>query len=376
VSAWTDTVGIDPAKLVDDIVAKGISKYDAARLVNNLVAINLGQSPRHFVFSQALPTADPATCPPSFARSFNHQDWIDGESVVQAGESADDKGFNWRFNALAADLDSLHVDALNMYQCLKTLRLELVAALNDVAAELNRIDSDIAGAVVRLPAENPWKLDVTEAPQFLGIRELDGSKVTMWKTGQGVMVLPTVDTINLQETVVQHLSTGGLISRFASDNVQFAKDLGHGIPVEMLIEKYGSQPLGDGRTLAQGLAILPPSSIYSNPLAAVDAINTAEQGYIRSTVGSVDAMNAVTGVTSEGAPLTGVGTATIAGEIPGVPANLASGMSKAGLNTVGDVAALSSKQLVNKLGILGVKITIGQAGELTSRAQMIAGLGG
>jgi len=376
VSTWTDTIGLDPGQMVDEIINKGLSKYDAARLVNNLVAINLGQSARHFVFSQALPTTDPATCPPSFARSFNHQDWIDGESVVQAGESADDKGFNWRFNALAADLDALHIDALHMYQCLANLRTELVAALNDVAAELNRIDSDIAGAVVRLPAENPWKMNVTEAPQFLGVRELDGGKVTMWKTGQGILVLPTVDTVNLKDTITQRLGTGGLISRFTNDNPQFAKDLAHGLPVQTLVDKYGSLPLGDGRTVAQGLAILPPSSIYSTPQLAVDAINTAEQGYIRSTIGSIDAVNAVTGVTSEGMPLAGVGTGTLVGAIPGAPVGLAGGFTKAGLNNIGDVAALSSKQLVDKLGTLGIKITMGQAGELTTRAQMIAGLGG
>ncbi len=374
-SNWTDTVGLDPAQLVDEIVNKGVSKYDAAKLVNNLVAINLGQSPRHFVFSQPLPTTDPATCPPSFAQSFSHQDWIDGESVVEAGESADDKGFNWRFNALAADLEALHIDALNMYQCLITLRVELVAALNDVAAELNRIDTDIAGAVVRLPPETPWRNDVAYGPEFLGIRELDGGKITMWKTPQGVMVLPGVDTVGLKETITQHLGTGGLISRFASGNVDFARDLGRGMPVKDLAAKYGSLPLGDGRTLSQGLAILPLDATYSTPQSAVDAINTAEQGFIRSTVGSVDAVNAVTGVTSEGVPLATIGTGTIVAAIPGATAGLAGGFAKAGLNSVGEVAALDATQLVARLGKQGVKVTQAQAGEMTARAQMIAGLG-
>ena len=42
-STWTDTIGLDPGQMVDEIINKGLSKYDAARLVNNLVAINLGQ---------------------------------------------------------------------------------------------------------------------------------------------------------------------------------------------------------------------------------------------------------------------------------------------------------------------------------------------
>jgi hypothetical protein len=376
VSTWTDTIGLDPSQLVDEIVNKGVSKYDAAKLINNLVAINLGQSPRHFVFSQPLPTVDPSTCPPTFVRSFSHQDWIDGESVVQAGESADDKGFNWRFNALAADLDALHNDTENLYKCLSLIRGELVAALQNVAAELNRIDADIAGAVVRLPAETPWKIDVAEAPQFLGVRELDGGKITMWKTGQGVMVLPAVQTVNVMDTVTQRLATGGLVIRLAAENAQFSKDLGGGVTVQTLIKKYGGIQLGDGRSLGQALSILPPTSTFQNNQAAVGAINTAEQGYIRSTVGSLDALNSVTGVTSEGAPLAGVGPGTIAGTIPGAPAGLANGLTKAGLIDVGAVAALSAKQLVDKLGSSGVKISTSQAAELTARAQMVAGLGG
>ncbi len=373
-STWTDTIGLDPESLVDQITNKGLPKNDAVKLVNNLIAVHIGQSPRHFVFGQPLPTTDPRTCPPVFARSFSHQDWVDGESVVQAGESADDKGFNWRFNALAADLDALHGDTENLYNCLVTLRTELVSALQDVAAELNRIDTDLAGAVVRLPPQTPWRYNVADAPEFLGIRDLDGSKVTMWKTGQGVVVLPGVTTMDLMDTTNQRLATGGLVSRYAGGDQAFAKDVATGMTVQALLNKYGNVALGDGRTLGQALTILPPDSKYADSAALVSAVNTAEQGYLRSTVGSIDAVNALTGVTSEGQPLTSIGAASIAGAVSGAPAGLAQGLAKAGLNTVGEISGLSAAQLVTRLGKAGVTITPSQAGELTARAQMISGL--
>jgi hypothetical protein len=375
-SAWTDTIGLDPASLVDQLVTKGLSKYDASRLVNNLVAVNLGQSPRHFTFSAPLPATDSPTCAPTFARSFEHQDWVDGESVVQAGESADDKGFNWRFNALAADLDALHADTARMFQCLSTLRQALVQALQDVAAELNRLDSDVAGLTTKVPPHTPWNVNVADAPQFLGVRELDGNKVTMWKTGGNVMVLPGVDTVALQDTVSQRLGTGGLVSRYAVANEQFAHDVGAGMPVKELIAKYGTDPLGDGRTVAQGLAVLPPDATYPNPQAVVDAVNGQEQAFLRSTVGSVDAVGAVLGVTSAGVPLAEVSPAGIAKNIAGTPAELGSALTRAGLVTVNDVAGISADQLVARLGEQGVQITPAQAGELASRASMIAGFGG
>ena len=374
--AWTDTIGFDPASLVDQLLAKGIAKVDAARLVNNLVAVNLGQSPRHFVFSSALPTTDPPACAPTFVRSFSHQDWVDGESVVQASESADDKGFNWRLNAIAADLDALHADAVRMSGCMSTLRQTLVQALQDVAAELNRLDSDVAGLTLKVPPVTPWNVNVADAPQFLGVRELDGNKVTMWKAGGNVMVLPGVDTVALQDTVSQRLGTGALISNFASQNPQFAQDLAASMSVSDLITKYGADPLGDGRTVAQALTVLPLTATYANPQAVVDAVNGQEQAFLRSTIGSVDAVGAVIGVTSDGTALANVSPTAIATAVAGAPTGLASALTKAGLVTISDVASVPSDQLVTRLAQQGVQLTPAQAVELSTRASMIAGLRG
>jgi hypothetical protein len=375
-TAWTDAIGLDPGALVDQLLTKGVSKYDAARLVNNLVAVNLGQSPRHFTFSSPLPTTDSPACAPTFNRTFSHQDWIDGESVVQASESADDKGFNWRFNALATDLDGLHADTAQLFSCLSSLRQALVQALQDVAAELNRLDSDVAGVSTKVPPQTPWNVNVADAPQFLGVRELDGNKVTMWKTAGNVMVLPGVDTVALQDTVAQRLATGGLVSSYAASNQQFGADLAAGLPVKELIAKYGSNQLSDGRTVAQALAVLPQDSTYANPQAIVDAVNTQEQAFLRTTVGSVDAVGAVIGVTSTGAPLADVSPVGIAGAIAGAPANLATALTQAGLTTVADVASLPVDQIVSRLGQQGVQLTQAQASELATRASMIAGFGG
>lgn len=375
-STWTETIGANPELLVDQIVQKGVSPIDAARLVSNLVAVNLGQSPRHFVYSSLQPGIDPVAGLPAFARTFSHQDWVDGESVVQASESPDDKGFNWRFNAIAADLDALNADTKNLFQALVAARNALYQALQDVAAELNRLDADVATLQQRLPAGTPpWLLNVADSPQFLGVRELDGGKVTMWKTGTGVMVLPGVDTVGLQDTVTQRLATGGLIARFAGSNQQFAADVSGGMAVKDLAAKWGDQPLGDGRTIGQALAVLPQDSTFTAPQAVVDAVNGQEQAFIRSTVGAISAVNTVTGVTSEGAPLKDISTGVIAGAVAGAPSNLSAGLAKAGLTNIADIAGTNAGDLVTKLGSQGVTIDQTQAAELTARASMLAGLG-
>lgn len=384
---WTETIGTDPDALVSGLLSKGVDKYDALRLINNLVAVNLGQSPRHFTFSSALPTSDPSPCAPTFTRTFSHQDWVDGESTVQAGESADDKGFNWRFNALAADIDALHADTQHLYQCLTTLRGALVQALQDVAAELNRIDSDLAGLSGRVQPKSQWETFV-DAPQFLGVRDLDGSKVTMWKTGQNVVVLPSVDTVGLQDTVSQRVATGGLVAQYAEENPQFGKDLQAGVSVVDLISKYGNQQLADGRSLGQALNVLPPASTYTDPTSLVAAVNSQEQAFLRSTVGSVDAVGAVVGVTSEGAPLSSasafsvvngvVGAAQAAGTetASGSRATLNAGLNAAGFSTVADLSGKSATQIVTALGKQGITVTQAQASNIAAQASMLAGFGG
>jgi len=267
-------------------------------------------------------------------------------------------------------------DAVRMSGCMSTLRQTLVQALQDVAAELNRLDSDVAGLTLKVPPVTPWNVNVADAPQFLGVRELDGNKVTMWKAGGNVMVLPGVDTVALQDTVSQRLGTGALISNFASQNPQFAQDLAASMSVSDLITKYGADPLGDGRTVAQALTVLPLTATYANPQAVVDAVNGQEQAFLRSTIGSVDAVGAVIGVTSDGTALANVSPTAIATAVAGAPTGLASALTKAGLVTISDVASVPSDQLVTRLAQQGVQLTPAQAVELSTRASMIAGLRG
>lgn len=386
-NVWTETIGTDPDALVSGLMSKGIEKYDALRLINNLVAVNLGQSPRHFTFSSALPTSTAAPCAPTFTRTFEHQDWVDGESTVQAGESADDKGFNWRFHAIAADLDALHTDTQNLFQCLSTLRAQLVAALQDVAAELNRIDAEIAGLGERVQPKNQWETFV-DAPQFLGVRDLDGSKVTMWKTGQNVVVLPGVDTVGLQDTVSQRVATGGQVAQYAAENPQFGKDVQAGQTVQALIDKYGNEHLADGRTVAQALGVLPLTSTYADQGTLVTAVNGQEQAFLRSTVGSVDAVGAVVGVTSTGAPLSTASAYSVVSGVVGAPAvtstetaagsraTLNAGLNAAGFATVADFSGKTASQIVTALGQQGITVTDAQASNIAAQASMIAGFGG
>lgn len=370
---FNDAIGIDPNVLVEQIVTKGVPKYDAIKLINDLVAVNLGQLPRRFSYSVSLPNHDDS-CLPAFSRSFEHTDWIDGESVVQAGESPGDRGFNWRFTALGTDLDSLAADVVRLYACLEQLRGSLVTALQDVAAELNRLNNDVADLHTKTPAPKVFPYAVENAPKFLGIREFDGSKVTMWQQGANVVMLPGIHTADLSFTVTQRLQTGGLVARALSVDEDLARVLKGGAIVSEVIAKFGDAQLGDGRTLGQGLAILAPESRVDEK-TIVDLVNTQEQAFLRSTVGSIDAVSAVLGTTSTGAPLVSVNPGLLAGAIRDAPPALGSALDAAGLSTIDKLVAVPHRTLITQLKEQGVTITPAQARELSARASMIAGLG-
>jgi len=370
---WNEAIGSDPNLLVEQIVSKGLPKYDAIKLINDLVAVNLGQLPRRFRFAQQLP-ADSAACVPGFARTFAHTNWIDGESVVQAGESPGDRGFNWRFNALATDLDTLSADVVALYGCLEQLRASLVLALQDVAAELNRLNNDVAELHTKTPSPKAFPYEIENAPKFLGIRELDGTKVTMWQHGGNVVVLPGIHTMDLTSTVTQRLETGALVARAMAGNPAFGKAVKAGAVVKDLITSFGDEPLGDGRTLGQGLSVLSLESTVDDT-SIVEAVNTQEQAFLRSTVGSIDAVAAVVGTTSTGAPLVSVNPRRIAGSILGAPTDIGTALDAAGLSTIEKLAGVPNRTLITTLKKQGVVITGSQAIELAARVSMIAGLG-
>lgn len=96
------------------------------------------------VFSYSAPFVQTApACQAGFVRSFVHTDWIDGESVVQAGENTLEEGFNLRFHRIEDDLDALAADVARAFVCLGEQRTALSKLLDELRVEINRINSDI-----------------------------------------------------------------------------------------------------------------------------------------------------------------------------------------------------------------------------------------
>lgn len=119
-----------------------LTQVEVNSLVWGLLGETLGKSKRVFNYAESF-SASAAGCTPSFARSFVHTDWIDGESVVQAEENSIEEGFNSRFHKIEDDLDALAADIAKSFACIGDMRAELADRLTELRTEINRINTDI-----------------------------------------------------------------------------------------------------------------------------------------------------------------------------------------------------------------------------------------
>jgi hypothetical protein len=128
------------SRFTDLFKAVGFSDAQADTLVGVFTQIVATQ--RVFDYQRQFPPTDP-DCVSTFARSFQHQDWVDGESVVQAEQTSIEDGFNVRFHRIEQDLDALGANVAKAFLCLGEMRGDLRAILDEIKLELNRVNSDL-----------------------------------------------------------------------------------------------------------------------------------------------------------------------------------------------------------------------------------------
>jgi hypothetical protein len=85
-----------------------------------------------------------AECKLSYQRLFVHSDFIDGVTVVQAGQTPDEIGFNSRFHSIEAEFDSIARDLQTASNCIAELRRELYLMARELEAKITEMDARIA----------------------------------------------------------------------------------------------------------------------------------------------------------------------------------------------------------------------------------------
>ncbi len=355
--------------IFNTLIKEGLSNSDAAIVASSWIFENFGKVKRTFNYAEEFPQVDPS-CVATFARSFAHADWIDGESVVQAEQSPGELGFNERFHRIEEDLDGLFTDVAQAFLCMSEMRRSLRALLDEIRAEVNRLNSDVhncchrgsGGGIIVDPA--PPFNGLFEAASFLGATKLAERNVSLWKTDRGIMVLPAVSTVAVKETTDVRVRRAGALARFIEDTPAVRQSFPGAVTKAAFVEKFGNELTKDGQSVRGFLDILPAAGRFASLKAMVDAVVEGEAAALRTTSGVGAALATAFGVETT---LENVAAAPVDKFEP-VPFKVRGTLVRKGITTMEALVKLGPGKLVELLQDEGIEASLGEASEWTAMA--------
>lgn len=357
--------GVDIQAAYEGLSRTGIR----AEVAREIIGIWVGEaaiSSRRFAYSQVLTATEAACNPAPFARSFEHNDWIDGESVVQAGETPTERGFNDRFHRIEADLDKLGGLVAQCYACMNDMRATIAASLREISNELNRVNADLADLRRRLPPESGATGPIGPGLQFVGKTKYFDKNVMVFQDPEGRFVnLPDVATVNYrQPTDLRAPKVAEVFERLP----EIAQDFGAGVTKKEFVDKWGDRLTADGLPLRDVLGSLPDDQRFETPQAVVDTLIDQDVFLIKGLGGEAQLRSGI-GIAA-GAD---VAEARI-GQVEGVSAGLSKALEAEGIKTLGDLKNLSSERVV-EIGLThGIDVSAGVASGLLARGKVLRGL--
>jgi hypothetical protein len=321
------------------VVQKGLTESQANAFVGEWLLVNAGKAKRVFSYSQAFDAVD-ADCKSSFARSFVHDDWIDGESVVQASETPGESGFNRRFHRIETDLDSLGANAALAFTCLAEMRQQMKNLLEEIRVELNRINSDLDGRSSSSPfTVNP---NLVQASSFLGKFKINEQSMQLWNTGNSMVMLPDLQTVAAPLWSDPRAQRAATLSKYIEDNAQVRATFPQAVTKKDFIEKFGNDKLEDGSFVRDLVSMLPEEGAAYGSLDAMSAdVTSRETSALRTTPGVKDAAALALGISTEGGKL----DAAAIEQFNALPAQARSALARSGITTVGQLAGLSTERV-------------------------------
>lgn len=358
--------GVDVEEAYGALQKAGIHAEAAKSIIGVWVgeAVRAG---RTFGYSHSFPAVDPACAPAPFARTFVHQDWVDGESAVQAGQTPTEQGFNERFHRIERDLDRLGALVAQAFTCMNAMRANLSGSLGEIAAELNRIDGDLAELRRSGPATvSPGLGTIDKNFRFIGKTKYFDKTVMVWQDNDGRMVtLPDVTTISLPPAAEARAPKAAeVLGRDADIRAAFPGP----VTKQELVERFGGRPTQDGQRLADVLSTIPDEQSFATLDAMVSQLGEQDVALLHG-VGAASTVRAELGVD----PGASAADAAVT-KLEGVPPALGAALADAGVRTVGQLGALSSEKLVEIGRQKSIDVSPGAAAGLLARSRVMGKL--
>jgi hypothetical protein len=353
--------GLAVEEVFDQIVNKGISKADASVLVSSWIFQNLGKSKRVFNYATDFPAVDPA-CVAAFVRTFLHTDWVDGESTVQAEQTTGEEGFNARFHKIEADLDAIGRDAAKALTCLAAMRQSLRALLDEIRVEINRINSDVndcckkgtGGGPIVEPL--PPLGGLVNAGTFLGVSKFNEKDVSLWRTEQGIMLLPAVQSIGVDVITSNRVRRASTLARFIEENPAVRTTFANqAINKKVFVEKFGNEVVSEGQSVRELVDILPDALKFASVDKMVEAVAEREASALRTSEGASAAIAAVFGLDTDVA----IGANARVQQMNAIPNKVRGVLIRNGVDTVEKLAAADPGKIASMIKDENIAATAG-----------------
>ncbi|MEV1012375.1 hypothetical protein AB0I95_25425 [Micromonospora sp. NPDC049751] len=366
--------GVTVTELYEAFTRNGIPASDASVLVSSWIYENVGTAKRVFSYAESFPAVEPGCAPPPFARTFAHTDWVDGEDVVQAGQTPGEQGFNERFHRIEHDLDHLGTDLAKAFTCMAAMRVSLRRLLDEIRAEINRLHSTVhENKIVPGPytfEQIPNYIGALDFGKYMGTTMFMDKKVSIWQTKAGTIVLPAVETLGVDVVVGPKVRGAAQVARYAVEHGDVRQRFPREVKVVEFIRFFGEDEVADGRTIRDVLKVLPADSSYPSLDAMIAEVSEREAVMVRTTVGAQSAVSAALGVD---AGLENVADADIA-MLAGVPTKARAALARAGISTLGKLAEAPAERVLGIMKEAGVRAEAGDAAEWTGYAQTLSKL--
>ena len=363
--------GMPVAELFEQIRSAGVPEAEASVLVGSWIFENIGRTQRSFNYATSFPAED-ANCVATFARTFQHQDWVDGESVVQAERTTGEEGFNARFHHIESDLDSLAADVGKAYACLAAMRASLRTLLDELRNEINRLNRDIVALSdkgTRPPVfEGGRVTDFLDRGDFLGATKFLDKDVSVWRTSQGVMMLPAVLPTAIDPRTDPRARRPGDLAQFLEEQPNIREVFEQEeITKERFVERFGDERTPSGGLVRDLVDILPSNTRFETVEAMVNEVAEREAAAIRTRGGTGAAITAALGV---GTDVTSVGEASV-DRFETIPTKARQVLVGSGIDTMEKLANLDARATAELFQNQGVETSRGEIAAWAATAKTL-----
>jgi hypothetical protein len=292
-----------------------------------------------------------------------------------ARETSGELGFNLRFHRIETDLDNLNTDVKTALTCMAEMRLALRALLDEIRAELNRLNADVFDTTPQANAPDltvkiPPYINLIDQNKFMGTAVINEKQVGMWQTPQGVMMLPQTFVPSFGQDDPR-VADPARFAKFTEQ--QRVRDVFNGQEVtkESMTEKFGNELTADGVLVRQLLRILPDGATYPTVDAMITDITERNAAVIRTTPGASQAVATTLGIAQTTTDIREAGV----DQLSAAPANVRVALQRQGLETVGTLADASPQMIVDAVKAEGLDISAGDAAALRATALTLTQIG-